>query len=227
MLEEWGFVYHGIKNTINGNEKVYIRSFGKMLPVNIKNPKLTFPFFSRDTDKYIIKIQPQYHTELFPDSINTREDKNKYIENKPYRNRISKVYISHSQDRKLNSGDIIIIYRMGETIPKKYSSTITTICIVESVINNFKTFDEFYTVCNRRTVIPKEELKTNWWNKYPQNKPFVVNFLFAHSLPTPKPTLDDLNRIGVIPDILNMPRGFMKITNEQFNKLINFAYNIK
>lgn len=224
MLEEWGFVYHGLKTTKNGEEKVYVRSFSRENPVNLKNPKLTFPFLSRKTDKYIIKIEPQYHTELFPDSINTREDVRKYTENEPHRNRISKVYISHSQDRNLKSGDLLIVYRMGETTPKKYSSTITTICIVENVRNNFKDFEDFFEACNRRTMISKEDLKTKWWDKNPKNRPFVVNFLYAHSLPTPKPTLDDLNRLGIIPDILNMPRGFIKITDKQFNDLIKFAY---
>ena len=228
MLEEWGFRYYGIKTTNNGDEKVYTRAFGKNLPINILKPKLTFPFFSRETEKYIIKIEPQYHTELFPDSINTREDKRKYTENEPHRNRISKVYISHSFDRNLKSGDIILIYRMGEegTI-KKYSSTITTICIVESVIKNIQNFDSFFEACNRKTMISKEDLKNKWWDKRENNRPFVLNFLYAHSLPTPKPTLDDLNRIGVIPDIMNMPRGFIKINNDQFNSLVKFAYKLK
>lgn len=226
MLEEWGFIFHGLKTTQNGSEKVYTRAFGKNLPVSIKSPKITFPFLSRQTDKYIIKIEPQYHTELFPDSINTKEDKTKYTENEPHRNRISKVYISHSQDRQLKSGDLIIIYRMGETTPKKYSSTVTSICIVENIQNNFSSFEDFFNACNRRTMISREDLKTKWWDKNPKNRPFVVNFLYAHSLPTPKPTLDDLNRLGVIPDILNMPRGFIKITNAQFNVLIKFAYKL-
>jgi predicted nucleic acid-binding protein len=224
MLEEWGFTYYGLKTTQNGNEKVYTRQFGKDLPKNIKRPKLTFPFFSRETDKYIIKIESQYHTELFPDSINTREDKSKYTENEPHRNRISKVYISHSQDRLLKSGDLLIIYRMGETAPKKYSSTVTSVCIVENVQTNFSSFEDFFNACNRRTMISREDLKTKWWDKNPKNRPFVINFLYAHSLPTPKPTLDDLNRLGVIPDIMNMPRGFIKITNDQFNVLLKFAY---
>lgn len=224
MLEEWGFVYHGLKTTKNGEEKVYVRSFSREDSVNLENPKLTFPFLSRKTDKYIIKIEPQYHTELFPDSINTREDVRKYTENEPHRNRISKVYISHSQDRNLKPGDLLIVYRMGETTPKKYSSTITTICIVENVRNNFEDFEDFFMACNRRTMISREDLKTKWWDRNSKNRPFVINFLYAHSLPTPKPTLDDLNKLGVIPDILNMPRGFIKITNEQFNVLIKFAY---
>jgi hypothetical protein len=225
MLEEWGFYQHGIKTSKNGEELVYVREFGKNLPVNIENPKLTFPFFSRETDKYLIRIEPQYHTELFPDSINTREDKAKYTENEPHRNRISKVYISHSPDRNLKSGDIVLIYRIGETAPKKYSSTLTTICIVESIKDGFKDFDDFFNNCNRRTMIPKEDLLDKWWNKFPKYKPFIINFLYAHSLPTPKPTLNDLINLGIFADSMSLPKGFAKLTSKQFDDLINFAYN--
>ncbi len=224
MLMNWGFIKHGIKRTSNGDEIVLTREFNKK-SINIQDPKKSFPYFSWNTEKYIVKIEPQYHTELFPDSINTREDKSKYIDNEPHRNRIGKVYISHSKDRHLKSGDIIIIYRMGEERPKKYSSTVTSICIVEDVITNFNnSFEEFYNVCKRRTMINKKDLEDNWWNRFPNYKPFVIKFLFAHSFPTPKPTLNDLNLLGVIPDIMNMPRGFIKINNEQFKKLVTFAY---
>lgn len=144
MLKDWGFIEHGIKKSEDGDEIVLVRPFSKNLPVSTENPKLSYPFFSRDTRKYIIKIEPKYHTELFPDSINTREDETKYTENEPHRNGIGKVYISHSQDRHLQSGDIIVIYRMGDTKPKKYSSTVTSICIVEEVVANFKSFDNFF-----------------------------------------------------------------------------------
>lgn len=226
MLKGWGFIEHGNKTTPNGEEIVLTREFNKK-NTNIKNPKKTFPFFSWDTRKYIVKIEHQYHTELFPDSINTREDKSKYIDNKPHRNRIGKVYISHNKDRHLKSGDILIMYRMGEERPKKYSSTVTSICIVEDVITNFKSFEDFYDVCKRRTLIMKDELEKDWWNRFPKYRPFVVKFLFAHSFPTPKPTLNDLNRIGVIPDIMNMPRGFIELNTEQFRNLANFAYKKK
>jgi len=227
MLEEWGFIKHGIKTSKNGVELVYVREFSKTLAVNIEHPKLTFPFFSKDTDKYLIRIEPQYHTELFPDSINTREDTDKYVENEPHRNRIGKVYISHSPDRNLKSGDIVLIYRIGETTPKKYSSTVTTICIVESVKTQFKDFEDFFNCCNRRTMISKEDLKNKWWNKFPSYKPFVINFLYAHSLPTPKPTLNDLIDLKIYKDPMSLPKGFTKLTSQQFNDLISFAYKKK
>jgi hypothetical protein len=227
MLEEWGFYYHGIKTSKNGEELVYVRQFGKNLPINIDNPKLTFPFFSRETDKYLIKIEPQYHTELFPDSINTKEDKAKYTENEPHRNRISKVYISHAPDRNLKSGDIVLIYRIGENAPKKYSSTVTSICIVESIKDGFMDFDDFFNSCNRRTMIPKDDLLNKWWNKFPTYRPFIINFLYAHSLPTPKPTLNDLINLGIFADPMSLTKGFAKLTSKQFEDLINFAYNRK
>jgi len=226
MLKKWGFTEHGIKTTNNGEEIVLTREFNKE-SISISDPKKSFPFFSWNTRKYIVKIEPQYHAELFPDSINTREDKSKYIDNEPHRNRIGKVYISHNKDRHLKTGDIIIIYRMGEEKPKKYSSTVTSICIVEDVITNFNSFEDFYNVCKRRTMIKKDELKDNWWNKYPKYRPFVVKFLYAHSFPTPKPTLNDLNKIGVIPDIINMPRGFIEIDDNQFKNLVKFTYKKK
>ena len=115
-------------------------------------------------------------------------------------------------------------YRMGETSPKKYSSTVTTICIVENVIDNIKSCEELISICKKRTVISDEDLKKEFWDKFPNYKPFVINFLYAHSFPTPKPTLNDLNVLGIIPDIMNMPRGFIKITTVQFNNLLKFAY---
>lgn len=227
MLKEWGFESFGIKSTENGEELVLTRPFGKSLPANIENPKFTYPYFSWDTRKFIIKIEPQYHTDLFPDSINTKEDESKYVENKPHRNRIGKVYISHAKNRDLKSGDLALIYRIGETKPKKYSSTVTSICIVEEVITDFKSFDEFYAVCKRRTLIDKESLYSAWWNKYPKYRPFVIRFLHAFSFPTPKPTLHDLNLLGIIPDITNMPLGFIEINKEQFHSLVKFAYSKK
>ncbi len=227
LLEDWGFKYWGEKNTKNGVENVYVRPFGKELPINIENPKLTFPFLSRKTRKYIIKIEPEYHTELFPDSINTRENNEEYADNEPHRNRIGKVYISHSKDRHLKSGDVIIIYRIGETSPKRFSSTITSVCIVEEVVNNIDNFEDFFQICNRRTFIEKEDLRSKWWNKYGSYKPFIIKLLYAHSLPTPKPTLNDLLEIGVIEDINNMPRGFIEINSKQFDRLVKFAYKKK
>ncbi|MGS2727941.1 PIN domain-containing protein [Psychroserpens sp. BH13MA-6] len=227
LLEDWGFKEWGIKQTENGDEKVYVRTFGKNLPINTDNPKETFPFISRNTGKYIIKIEPEYHRELFPDSVNTRESKEGLMDNEPHRNRIDKVYISHNKDRHLKKGDVILIYRIGETSPKRFSSTITSVCIVDEVFNKIESFEDFYQICNRRTFITKPELDKNWWNKIPKVRPFVISLLYAHSLPTPKPTLNNLIELGIIKSVFDIPRGFIEINNDHFNSLIKFAYSTK
>ena len=57
--------------TDNGIEKVFVREC-KPTP-NLQQPKLTFPAVSKNTTKWIVPIYPQYHTELFPDSILNNE----------------------------------------------------------------------------------------------------------------------------------------------------------
>ena len=76
-------------------------------------------------------------------------------------------------------------------------------------------------------MISKEDLKTKWWNRFPKYKHFIINFLFAHSLPTPKPTLNDLINLGIFANPMSLPLGFAKLTNEQFDRLIKFAYSKK
>ena len=76
-------------------------------------------------------------------------------------------------------------------------------------------------------MINRAELEKDWWNKFPKYRPFVIEFLFAHSFPTPKPTLNDLSTIGVIPNIMKMPLGFIEIDKNQFRRLVKFAYKQK
>lgn len=222
LLEEWGFVYHGNKATANGDEKVYVRDFNKKMPANISNPKLTYPFISKQSNVFIVPIEHQYHTELFPDSRLKTESPLNFVENEPHRNSITKSYISYSHERNLVAGDLIVFYRKGETSPKLYSSVVSTIGIVERVHNNIPDFEHLKEICKRRTVLKEEELKA-YWNKYKYSRPFVVDFLYAHSFPI-RPNLKSLLELGVIKSINDVPRGFEKLTREQFQTLVNFIY---
>lgn len=221
LLEEWGFKYHGIKSTSSGEEKVYVRNFDHNF--NVINPKLTFPYLSnkglpKQNKVFIVPIYPEYHTELFPDSILNTEDKTKFIDNEPHRNAISKSYISHSWERSLKPGDLILFYRTGTTSPKIYSGVATTIAIVESVYDNIADFASLSTIVRKRTVLDEAGLKL-FWNRYPKTKPFVVNFLYAYSFKK-RPNLKQLNEMNVIPNINDMPRGFREISWDVFTELV-------
>jgi len=222
LLQAWGFIHHGVKAGVNGNEQVYIKSFNKNDEANIEAPKLTFPFLSKKTNIFIVPIYPAYHTELFPDSILNTESPREFIEQQPHRNSLSKSYISHSRERNLKSGDIILFYRTGDKEPKIYSGVATTIGVVETVFNNIKNFDELLELTKNRTALDKNKLK-EYWDRYSNTKPFVVNFLYAYSLPK-RPNLKQLNEIGVIPDIKDMPRGFRQISRDLFIKLAKFSF---
>jgi len=218
LLEEWGFTYHGIKSGKNGDEKVYVRNFERA-NINIINPKLTYPYVSRDTNIYLVPIYPEYHTELFPDSILNIESPKDFIENQPHRNSISKVYVSRGIERNLKSGDLLVFYRTGGY----QKSVATTLGVVESVIDNISDEKTFINICRKRSVFSDEELKEQWDYK-PKSRPFVTNFLFVASF-LRRPNLKWLNDNGVIPNILEAPRGFTKITSEDFNKIINYAFS--
>jgi len=228
LLEEWGFKFHGFKFSSNGEEKVFVKEFKKLDPVDLSLPKLTYPFSSTISDVYIVPIYQAYHTELLPDSYLRSESAENFFDNEPHRNALSKVYISRSKERDLKSGDRIIFYRTGDPGNAIHTGVATTYGVVESVITNIKDEETFLRLCRKRSVFSDDELKKHW-NYNPQDKPhhlisrpFIVNFLYVFSYPK-RPNLKWLNQNGVIPDIHDMPRGFRKITQQDFINIANYS----
>lgn len=222
LLEEWGFKFWGEKETKNGLERVLVRDFSKRV---LDKPRECFPFIKRNARVFINPIKPEYHTELFPDSYLNNESPLNYVENEPHRNALKKVYISRSYFKDLKSGDIILFYRTGGY----HESVISTIGVVESVITNIKSEEEFIRLCRKRSIFNDDSLK-EWWNynpyNYPPNKiyrPFVVNFLYVDSFPKPKVNMKRLIEMGLIKSINDAPRGFVQIENSKFEKFLKEA----
>jgi predicted nucleic acid-binding protein len=213
LLEDWGFKHWGTKTTDNGIEQVFVRDC-KPLP-NIQQPKLTFPSVSKNTTKWIVPIYPEYHTELFPDSILNNESPQNFTENEPYRNAIKKVYISRSINRNLNSGDLVLFYRTGG----HYAGVVSTIGVVDNIETNIRDENHFIELCRKRSVFDNTELKKYWnWNK--NNRPFVVNFLYIDSFPMPKVNLKKLRELNIIQ---NAPRGFEPLSDAKFELILKEA----
>ncbi len=216
LLEEYGFYKHGLKSSASGEELVYVRSCARV--ANRQNPKLTYPYFSTSGNIFIVPIYPEYHTELFPDSILQTESPFDYVENEPHRNAISKVYISRSIERNLHSGDIIIFYRTANKYPAYHHSVITTIGVVEKVIDRIGNKDEFINLCRKRSVFSNEEL-LKYWEYNRSNRPFIVNFLYVYSLPK-RINLQRLIDLKVIHSINDAPRGFTLISIENLKDML-------
>jgi predicted nucleic acid-binding protein len=215
LLEEWGFKKWGAKTTQNGTENVFVRDFSKIV---LENPRECFPYINRNSRIFINPIRPEYHTDLFPDSILNNESPQDYIENEPHRNALKKVYISRSYTRNLKPGDIILFYRTGG----KYAGVLSTIGVVENVILNIPHEEDFIRLCRKRSVFDDNELKL-WWNYNPNSRPFIVNFLYVDSFPKPKVNLEKLIQLGIIKSINDAPRGFVQIEKSKFEEFLKEA----
>jgi predicted nucleic acid-binding protein len=215
LLEEWGFKKWGVKTTQNGTENVFVRDFSKIV---LENPRECFPYINRNSRIFINPIRPEYHTDLFPDSILNNESPQDYIENEPHRNALKKVYISRSYTRNLKPGDIILFYRTGG----KYAGVLSTIGVVENVILNIPNEEDFIRLCRKRSVFDDNELKL-WWNYNTNSRPFIVNFLYIDSFPKPKVNLEKLIELGIIKSINDAPRGFVQIEKSKFEEFLKEA----
>ena len=207
LMEKWGFSYWGKK----GDELVYVRSFAPNFLIS--DLCKTYPYISENNDIYIVPIYPEYHTELLPDSILNTESRDNYIEDSPHRNSISKVYVSWAIEPHPRKGDLLIFYRTGGL----YKSVVTTIGIVTDIKEKFESEDNFIKYCLRGSVFPETDLR-NMWNHSPK-KPFVVSFLYVYSFPK-RINMNQLINMGILKGVNDAPRGFRKITKEEFGLIL-------
>lgn len=207
MLEQWGFVFWGTKNS----ELVYVRDFSRKTDEN--HLKQCYPFISRSNDAFIVPIYPDYHTELLPDSILNTESPEEFIEDFPHRNGISKVYVSRALEPHPKAGDILIFYRTGGY----YKSVVSTIGVAQEARYDFKDEDDFVLYCRKSSVFPEDQLRDMW--RYSTNKPFVVRFLYIYSFPH-RINMKELIDLHVLSGVNDAPRGFKQITKEQFSNIL-------
>ena len=212
LIEEFGFRKHGEKTSSAGREDVYVRDFSRH--AESQTPSLTYPYMSAGANVFLVPIYEQYHTELFPDSILRTESPADFVENEPHRNAIRKVYISRSIERNLIPGDIVVFYRTGGY----YRGVVSTLGIVEDVVLDIPNESSFVQLCRRRSVFTDAQLSEHW--NYRQNsRPFIVNFLYAYSLPR-RINLKRLIEMHIVRDIESAPRGFTPITQPQLQAIL-------
>ena len=217
MLEGWGFTRWGIKNSGYGDESVWLRRYTPA--ASMTGPASTYPYMSSAARKFIVPIYPQYHTELFPDSILNTESPMAFVENRPNRNAIRKAYISRSHYRDLRSGDIVVFYRTGDgSAPAHYTAVATTLGIVEAVHDSITDYDSFRRACMGVSVFTDEELRQHW-DYDRRNRPFVLRFLCTFSLPR-RPNLLTMKEAGVLEE---HPRGFELLTDIGFRRLLEIS----
>ena len=86
-----------------------------------------YPFVRKaGSRKYVLSINPEYHTKLFPDSILKTEQKYDLIQDVSETNSIYKIYVCWMGGVKyLKKGDKLIIYRTND-----YKGSVLTVVSV-------------------------------------------------------------------------------------------------
>lgn len=211
LFEQWGFIYYGIKKGTNcKNESVYVKKMNYY--DSSKNVKFNFPNLIKDKKVFILPIKPEYHTNLFHDSILNNEDMNLYKDNLAHRYSLEKKYVSGAINKLPKPGDLLIIYRIGDRRPKKYTSVCTGVAVLEEIIRP-ETLDEYLKVCKNRTVFSKEELVSFY-----RNFPLVVKLIPIFSYKN-KIILDMLHEIGLI-EKGKGPRPFTEVPPKFYDILL-------
>lgn len=209
IMKQWGFKNYGYKKSTN--EVVLVKDMRKY--DLDKDPKYNFPLIKNKSEKYILPICSSYHTDLFPDKILKNENMNLYQDNLAHRYSLEKIYITGSSNNP-KPGDIVLIYRNGEIWPKKYSSVLTGIAIVQSVIVP-TSLDEYLYLCSNKSVFSEEELKL-FYNEKKWRK--VINLL-DYIVFDKKIILNELYKMNII-ELNKGPRPFTKITSEDYYKIL-------
>ena len=216
LLFRWGFIHHGTKSGNGRNETVLVKQmklYNPLLSAREKFPNLLYT----NKQKFIMPILPQYHTTLFPDSILKTENEVEFLGREPHQYALQKVYISWANTNNAQSGDIVLFYRMAYLNEiKKYKSVLTTVGVVDEIISNFSTYDDFLNHCQNRSVFSDTELN-EFWNKNRYNLK-ILKFVFVKSL-TEKVILGDLRDMGII-GADSGPRPFTLLADLQFKNIL-------
>lgn len=216
LLHRWGFDFYGIKHNGEKEEKVLVKRLHIML--DNATPKLNYPNISHSCNKFILPIMPQYHTTLLPDSQLNSENRIDFLGREPHRYALQKVYISWASTNGAKPGDLILFYRMGaQGENKKYKSVLSTIAIVDEIVDNIRSEDELLSLCQNRSVFTANELK-EFWVKHRFNLK-ILKFIFVKSL-TKRLTLGYLWEHDIIA-APGGPRPFTAITDAQFDMIVH------
>ena len=218
LLEEFGFRATGIKETVNGKETVLLKNFDySKLSGDLRKD---YPIIdTRQANFYLLAIRPQWHSQLFPDSI-LKTEYYDLLSDISHTNSISKNYIcSMDGVEDLLSRDVIVIYRMSDGQgPAEYRSVATSICVVEEVRskNNFTNISEYLDYTKPYSVFSERELK-QWWNR---RTLYVIKMLYnaAFNQRVIRKTLAE--QIGLDRD---ERWGFIKLSQEQLLKIADLG----
>lgn len=218
FFEKYGFAEVGRKSHNNGrSETVLLRD----MQLHRGNIICDYPFINKNIgNKYILSIYPQYHTKLFPDSILKNEHYDLLKDVSPT-NSINKIYICWMKDTtQLCPNDKVIIYRTSDKQgAAAYRSVTTSICTIKEImtIRDFTDEDDFVQYANRYSIFQETDLRD--WYKHKPNF-IVINMLYNLAFQKKVIRKEIIEQVGISHEDY---WGFLKLTETQFNKIIELG----
>jgi len=221
LFQSFGFNIVGRKGLDSNPETVLLK---EMRNINLTgNIIYDYPFIdnSHSNRKFILSVVPNYHTNLFPDSI-LRNESPSIVSDVSHTNSIKKIYICAMDGvNNFKPNDIILIYRNNKGLigPAYYNSVITSLCVVNNVrhIDDFINEDDFIAYCRKYSVFSIDDLVYFYRaRKYPYIISFTYNLAF-HKRPN-RATL--INNIGLNP---NAYWGVLEVNDHQFRSILKLG----
>ena len=216
LLKKYGFEKKAIKGDPANPESVYVKS----MKCHTDDIYKDFPFMhTAGKNKYVLSIYPPYHTKLFPDSILSTEmrDKDSLIKDVSHTNSIHKIYLCRMEDAKqMKHGDLVVIYRTSDKQgPAEYRSVVTSVCVVEEVKTpkDFKSYGEYIKYTNYYSIFDEKTLI----NYYNDKKTVIIKMTYNAAFNRRTIRKELIEEIGISRRVY---WGFFKLTDEQFNNII-------
>lgn len=218
MFENFGFSHVADKCHEDGKTEYVLV---KDMRTRVDDLMLDYPFVKKlDSDKYVLSINPEYHTKLFPDSILNNEQRYDLIQDVSETNSIYKIYICWMGGvRDLKKGDKLVIYRTSDyQAPAAFRSVCTSVCTVCEVktIGDFTNEDDFVRYTNRYSVFSESELR-GWY----KNKKYFTVIKMVYNIAFTRKVINKVmkEQVGLHPNYW----GFFKLTDAQFDRILELG----
>ena len=224
ILEGFGFCKWSEKHGKRRTEHVYIKD----IYACTGNILSDYPVMDlRRADKWLVSIRPEFHSELFPDSI-LRTESAEIIQDLSHTNSIHKVYLGFAQKwPEVVQGSCLVIYRCQdkEGTHAWFKSVATSLCLVEEVRpkRSFLSEQDFINYCQKYSVFTEEKLRT----VFRARKKFELHAIkMTYNLALPKrPNLEQLVTEGVLPHPKEKKEylGLKKLSEAEFQAIVTLG----
>ena len=214
LISEYGFKKIAVKN--NG-EDIFAKNLivsgdcaKNLTPIEISRAYYPSFYDGDQVKKFIVPILPVYHNKLFTDYSKRQVTLAEYADEFVIEgNTIKKAYLSHSNIKRMQRGDIILFYRSEDL------QAITSLGVVEAVYSDIEDTGQILQIAGKRTVFSRGEV-----DKWIERRPVSI-FLFRHQFHLMR--LIELERLIASKIVKAAPRSAMEISSDGYAQIKNMG----